>query len=243
MLQHRKLLPSLCSAPLRAGARVWGDVANADSPQRHRSQLQFRNISQTCWVAKPAKMEASFRRFRPVQAAAPTAQWHAQGFGFPLKHSQRILGVGPCVVPARGMVITVELSETEFHNMANVILDEVQDQLEAQEDANPGLEVESSGVRFRKRLTVFGNLFFCATCVCVVFAVYIHDESGSRQLDGVINIKIAGTGHWVINKQTPSRQIWVSSPVTYVPPRPIPRPMLHHDPTIRISTTAWLLFP
>lgn len=57
-----------------------------------------------------------------------------------------------------------------------------QDQLEAQEDANPGLEVESSGVRFRKRLTVFGNLFFCATCVCVVFAVYIHDESGSRQL-------------------------------------------------------------
>jgi len=36
------------------------------------------------------------------------------------------------------------------------------------------------------------------------------DSSG----DGVINVKIEGKGQWVINKQTPSRQIWLSSPIT-----------------------------
>ena len=32
--------------------------------------------------------------------------------------------------------------------------------------------------------------------------------------DGVINVKIEGKGQWVMNKQTPSRQLWLSSPIT-----------------------------
>lgn len=32
--------------------------------------------------------------------------------------------------------------------------------------------------------------------------------------DGVLTIEIEGTGHYVINKHTPNRQIWVSSPVS-----------------------------
>jgi frataxin len=31
---------------------------------------------------------------------------------------------------------------------------------------------------------------------------------------GVLNIKLGGAGTWVINKQTPNRQLWWSSPMS-----------------------------
>eukprot|EP00960_Hanusia_phi_P069184 767022-Hanusia_phi.AAC.1 len=71
----------------------------------------------------------------------------------------------------RKMVIARELTEDEYHNIAN------QDELELLEESDVDLEVEASG-------------------------------------DGVINIKVNNKGAWVINKQTPSRQIWFSSPIT-----------------------------
>lgn len=44
-----------------------------------------------------------------------------------------------------------------------------------------------------------------------------HDESGDFDVihnDGVLTFDMAGNGTYVINKQTPNRQIWLSSPTT-----------------------------
>jgi len=75
------------------------------------------------------------------------------------------------------MVIAREMTEDEYHNIANQILEKITDELELLEETDTDLEVEASG-------------------------------------DGVINIKVNNKGAWVINKQTPSRQIWFSSPIT-----------------------------
>ncbi len=36
---------------------------------------------------------------------------------------------------------------------------------------------------------------------------------GVRGQDGVVTVKVQGKGTWVLNKQSPSRQLWLSSPV------------------------------
>ncbi len=95
----------------------------------------------------------------------------------------------------------------------------VQDQLEAMEDDHPSLEVEASGVQAPRNVTLF--------CLSVPYKDISVIECIARQ-DGVINIKIAGKGHWVINKQTPSRQIWLSSPITSEFPQLSPSAMAGH---------------
>ena len=42
-------------------------------------------------------------------------------------------------------------------------------------------------------------------------------EDGDVELSqGVLTLKLGGLGTYVINKQTPNRQIWLSSPIRYV---------------------------
>jgi frataxin len=36
--------------------------------------------------------------------------------------------------------------------------------------------------------------------------------------DGVLTIRLGDKGTYVINKQTPNRQLWFSSPIRYLPP-------------------------
>jgi frataxin len=76
----------------------------------------------------------------------------------------------------RGMAIVRDLTEDEYNNIADRLLDDILEKLEAVEDSKEGFEVNASG-------------------------------------DGVIHV-VQDIGTWVLNKQTPSRQIWLSSPIT-----------------------------
>lgn len=80
-------------------------------------------------------------------------------------------------VSRRGLAIARDMTEDEYNNIANELLDDLLDKLEVIEDSMDGFEVNSSG-------------------------------------DGVIHVTMADKGTWVLNKQTPSRQIWLSSPIT-----------------------------
>ena len=75
------------------------------------------------------------------------------------------------------MAIARDMTEDEYNNTANELLDDILDKLEVIEDSMEGFEVNASG-------------------------------------DGVIHVIVADKGTWVLNKQTPSRQIWLSSPIT-----------------------------
>ena len=41
-----------------------------------------------------------------------------------------------------------------------------------------------------------------------------RDDVEAELSSGVLTLKIAGAGTWVINKQVPNRQLWLSSPVS-----------------------------
>ena len=41
-----------------------------------------------------------------------------------------------------------------------------------------------------------------------------RDDVEAELSSGVLTLKIAGTGTWVLNKQVPNKQIWLSSPVS-----------------------------
>ena len=41
-----------------------------------------------------------------------------------------------------------------------------------------------------------------------------RDDVECELSSGVLTLKIAGTGTWVLNKQVPNRQLWLSSPVS-----------------------------
>ena len=76
----------------------------------------------------------------------------------------------------RGMAMARDMTEDEYNNIANQLLDDILEKLEFEEDSRDSYEVNASG-------------------------------------DGVIHV-VQPAGTWVLNKQTPSRQIWLSSPLT-----------------------------
>ena len=41
-----------------------------------------------------------------------------------------------------------------------------------------------------------------------------RDDVEAELSSGVLTLKIAGTGTWVLNKQVPNRQLWLSSPLS-----------------------------
>ncbi len=41
------------------------------------------------------------------------------------------------------------------------------------------------------------------------------DDADAELSQGVLNLKLGSIGAYVINKQAPNKQIWVSSPVRY----------------------------
>ena len=77
---------------------------------------------------------------------------------------------------SRGMAMARDMTEDEYNNIANQLLDDILEKLEFEEDSRDSYEVNASG-------------------------------------DGVIHV-VQPAGTWVLNKQTPSRQIWLSSPLT-----------------------------
>eukprot|EP00775_Hariotina_reticulata_P003756 gene3756-4015_t len=71
-----------------------------------------------------------------------------------------------------------ELSETDYHHLADKALDQLQEKLE-------------------------------------VFIEDLDIDGGDvEQAQGVLTVKLGSHGTYVINKQTPNRQIWLSSPLT-----------------------------
>lgn len=52
--------------------------------------------------------------------------------------------------------------------------------------------------------------------MCVVIPVLMHDPTNSLYLhqSGVLTLKLDEHGTYVINKQPPNKQIWLSSPIS-----------------------------
>lgn len=44
----------------------------------------------------------------------------------------------------------------------------------------------------------------------------MHNHVNLHRQQGVLNIMMGEHGTWVLNKQTPNRQVWWSSPIRYV---------------------------
>ncbi|KAI9158558.1 Frataxin [Paramyrothecium foliicola] len=73
-------------------------------------------------------------------------------------------------------VVVAELSESEYHELADIYLDNVLSRIEELQDKREDLDIEYSA--------------------------------------GVMTIAVTGKGTYVINKQPPNKQIWLSSPIS-----------------------------
>jgi frataxin len=91
---------------------------------------------------------------------------------------------------------SAQISEGEFHNIADEAIENVQDAVEALEDDMEDLEVDYAA-------SIAAPL--CPSNACTNFSMQA----------GVLNIVLGPHGTWVINKQTPNRQIWWSSPIRF----------------------------
>ncbi|GAA5848928.1 hypothetical protein JCM9279_004667 [Rhodotorula babjevae] len=84
-----------------------------------------------------------------------------------------------------------DLTERQYHDLSNKTMDSLTEYLEEElEDLDlPGLDVEYSA-----------ELTLCKTSTC--------------GKSGVLTLKLGDKGTYVINKQPPNKQIWLSSPVS-----------------------------
>lgn len=120
-------------------------------------------------------------------------------------------------------------AEHEYHKLANVLVDDITDALEVAEEAREDMEVESSGdgvvtAKVRQR---------CPPTVPLPrVAAHVSDLPTSTAPPSLphsfprlppipslasLGQQIKDKGTWVINKQAPSRQIWLSSPLRCEP--------------------------
>lgn len=91
----------------------------------------------------------------------------------------------------------VELSENEFHEIADVYLENVLAQFEQLQETREDLDIE----------------FSVSSCLTDTdsadnSANILHSQSG------VMTITHSDKGTYVINKQPPNKQIWLSSPIS-----------------------------
>ena len=70
-----------------------------------------------------------------------------------------------------------------------------------------------------RRRAVFGALLIKCSASCLLLHMHCNDvlRRGILAQQGVLTVKLGQKGTYVINKQTPNRQIWMSSPVRFVP--------------------------
>jgi frataxin-like iron-binding protein CyaY len=98
------------------------------------------------------------------------------------------------------------LDESQFHEVADETLEELIDCLGKLEDSLDDFEVDLS-------VSVSDNRFYFSVSFYSFLTNCIFDSSESSQ-QGVLNISLTSKNvSWVINKQTPNRQLWWSSPI------------------------------
>lgn len=90
----------------------------------------------------------------------------------------------------------VELSDAEYHERADAYLESLLSKLETLQEERGDIDVELS------------------VCCCIQLLNLSWANCGYRLQAGVLNIIAPGTGTYVLNKQPPNRQIWLSSPIS-----------------------------
>jgi frataxin-like iron-binding protein CyaY len=99
------------------------------------------------------------------------------------------------------------LDESQFHEVADETLEELIDCLGKLEDSLDDFEVDLS-VSVSDYRFYFSVSFYSFLTVNCIF------DSSECSQQGVLNISLTSKNvSWVINKQTPNRQLWWSSPI------------------------------
>ncbi|KAJ3948684.1 hypothetical protein N0V92_013091 [Colletotrichum tropicale] len=91
----------------------------------------------------------------------------------------------------------VELSDADYHELADTYLETVLTKLEELQDAREGVDVE-----------------YAPGPPLMIFVHKQDADSPSNIQAGVLNVTFPGAGTYVINKQPPNKQIWLSSPIS-----------------------------
>ena len=94
-----------------------------------------------------------------------------------------------------------ELDEGQYHEVADLYLDKVVSKFEELQDAKEGIDVEYA---VRKNILCSKHLVISTNT----------NLSSSIAQAGVLSITTVEKGTYVINKQPPNKQIWLSSPIT-----------------------------
>ncbi len=94
----------------------------------------------------------------------------------------------------------VELSEAEFHDIADEYLEGVLTQFEALQDTREDIDIEFSVCSIQPLFTD------AKVEIMLIESLYLQS--------GVMTITHADKGTYVINKQPPNKQIWLSSPLS-----------------------------
>ena len=94
----------------------------------------------------------------------------------------------------------------DFEAEANNLLERIEQRVEeALQDLVPDLEIVHS---------VRASPVLCPVCVGESFAFSLLCVLSLFQ-DGVLTLKLGSQGTYVINKQTPNAQVWLSSPLRF----------------------------
>lgn len=103
------------------------------------------------------------------------------------------------------------LSEAEFHSRADSFLEGLESALEEIYDLTDDGEVINS---VSQQAT--GEVPACLNCAAELLLHAVTDEAIVRAWpqQGIITLNLGAKGTFVINKQTPNRQIWWSSPIS-----------------------------
>lgn len=97
-----------------------------------------------------------------------------------------------------------DLTDAQYHELSDEYLDNLLNKFEAAQDERDDIDVEYS-VSFSSLLHLLFFFFYPSPPI-----PYLRTFLQA----GVMNINITGIGTYVINKQPPNKQIWLSSPIS-----------------------------
>lgn len=117
----------------------------------------------------------------------------------------------PNVQESTVKAVPAELSDSDYHELADEYLSIIQDRLEEVAEKNDKVDVEYSvclPVPKGEQIYIYIYIYTHKHCSSPA------NPSSLPAQAGVLNVSFPGIGTYVINKQPPNKQIWLSSPLS-----------------------------